>query len=141
MNDFYVAGELAETTPEPAPVMNEEFFEKTLFEDIFEMKSIAQVSEKTAVDIKDLQDEVYQTLFNLFQKTRGITPPPPKSQDDVLGIFELFFKNYYQHFRSAMENLIAVQSPVKVAYYLGRNSDKLLLMLDQFLQEIEWELR
>jgi hypothetical protein len=141
MNDYNATAVPAGIDPGSVGVSSEEFFEKTLFDDVFEMKSILEVSEKTAFSLKDLQDEVYQTLFDLFQKTRGINTPSSKSSDEMFGIFELFFKTYYQHFRSAMEDLIVNESPVKVAYYLGKNTDRLLVMLDQFVQEVEREIR
>src|SRR4051812_27912167 len=81
-------------------VDEEEFFERALFDDVLEMKSLKQVTENTAADLGKLQDQAYQTLFELFQKTRGITTLS-STQDEVFGIFELFFKGYYQHFRLA----------------------------------------
>jgi hypothetical protein len=39
-----------------------------------------------------------------------------------------------------MENIIANQSPIKVAYFLGKNSDKITFMLDQFIKELEHEV-
>lgn len=123
-----------------ADLVKEEFFEDALFQDILEMKSIVQVSEKTAYDLKELQDEVYQALFTVFQKTRGISTPSSTGSDEIFLIFETFFKGFYQHFRQAMEVIAHDKHPVKVAYILGKNSDKLLKMLDQFIQEIREEL-
>lgn len=127
--------------PEPAADKNivdeEEFFERELFEDILEMRSLRKVSEVTAIEFPKLQDQVYQCLYQLYQKNRGLIPP---EKNEVFGIFELFFKNYYQHFRTSMEDLISRCSPVKVAYFLGKNSDKMLEMLDQTILEIEKEL-
>ena len=120
-------------------VDEEEFFERSLFDDVLEMKSLKQVSETTATDLGRLQDQVYQNLFKLFQKTRGLTTPD-SSQDEAFGIFELFFKNYYQHFRLAMESLLETKSPVTVAYFLGKNTDKMISILDQVVKEIEKEL-
>jgi adenylate cyclase len=127
--------------PEPAADKNivdeEEFFERELFEDILEMRSLRKVSEVTAIEFPKLQDQVYQCLYQLYQKNRGLIPP---EKNEVFGIFELFFKNYYQHFRTSMEDLISRCSPVKVAYFLGKSSDKILEMLDQTILEIEKEL-
>lgn len=127
--------------PEPAAVKNivdeEEFFERELFEDILEMRSLRKVSEVTAIEFSKLQDQVYQCLYQLYQTNRGLIPP---EKNEVFGIFELFFKNYYQHFRTSMEGLISRCSPVKVAYFLGKSSDKILEMLDQTILEIEKEL-
>jgi hypothetical protein len=118
----------------------EEFFERELFQDVLELKSLKKVAEKTAVDINKLQDQVYQTLFGLYQQTRGIKIDGGSERDEAFTIFELFFKNYYQHFRQAVEGLIANQSPIKVAYLLGKNSDKVTAMLDQFIKELEHEV-
>lgn len=118
-------------------VDDEEFFERELFEDILEMRSLKKVSEVTAIEFSKLQDQVYQCLYQLYQKNRGLIPP---EKNEVFGIFELFFKNYYQHFRTSMEGLISRCSPVKVAYFLGKSSDKILEMLDQTILEIEKEL-
>ncbi|HOP75807.1 MAG TPA: hypothetical protein PLC07_12280 [Bacillota bacterium] len=126
--------------PPTAESIHEEFFEDALFQDILGMKSIPQVAEKTAYDLKELQDDVYQALFALFQKTRGIATPSSTGSDDIFLIFETLFKGFYQHFRQAMEAISQDQPPVKVAYVLGKNSDKLLKMLDQFIQEINKEL-
>jgi hypothetical protein len=118
----------------------EEFFERELFQDVLELKSLKKVSETTAIDINKLQDQVYQTLFSLYQQTRGINPTVSSEKDEVIAIFELFFKNYYQHFRMAMETMIANHAPIKVAYFLGKNSDKVTAMLDQFIKELEHEV-
>ncbi len=118
---------------------NEEFFERDLFQDVLELKSLKKVAETTAIDVNKLQDQVYQTLFSLYQQTRGLNTPNP-GQDDIFPIFELFFKNYYQYFREAMESLLKTQSPVKIAYYLGKNSDKVTAMFDQFIKELQHEV-
>ncbi len=118
---------------------NEEFFERDLFQDVLELKSLKKVAETTAIDVNKLQDQVYQALFTLYQKTRGLNAPNP-GQDDIFPIFELFFKNYYQYFREAMESLLKTQSPVKIAYYLGKNSDKVSAMFDQFIKELQHEV-
>lgn len=127
--------------PDPAVektmVDEEEFFERELFEDILEMRSLRKFSEVTAIEFPKLQDQVYQCLYQLFQKNRGLIPP---EKNEVFGIFELFFKNYYQHFRTSMEELFSRCPPVKVAYFLGKSSDKILKMLDQTILEIEKEL-
>lgn len=139
MNDYVNA--YAAVNPEQAEAtIQEEFFEPALFQDVMDMKSIPQVSEKTASDLKTLQDEVYRSLFNLFQKTRGITIHEKNDSEEMFNIFELFFKSYYQHFRVAMDEMLTNKSPLKVAYYLGKNSDKLLVMMEQFIHEIEQEL-
>jgi hypothetical protein len=127
----------ADPAPDKNGVDEEEFFERELFEDILEMRSLRKVSEVTAIEFPKLQDQVYHCLYELYQKNRGMIPP---EKNEVFGIFELFFKNYYQHFRSAMEELISRCSPVKVAYFLGQRSDKILETLDQTIQEIEKEL-
>lgn len=127
-------------SPSSALISEEEFFENSLFHDIMEMSSIPQVAEKTAYNLKDLQDEVYQSLFNIYQRTRGITSSSPSQSDEIFNIFELFFKNYYQHFREGMEKIAAEGSSLKIAYYLGKNSGKLLATLDQFIAEMEQEL-
>jgi hypothetical protein len=48
MNDLNVTSEPVEINPASTYVSNEEFFEKSLFDDVFEMKSIQQVADKTA---------------------------------------------------------------------------------------------
>lgn len=138
MND-YVNAYVAVEPEQPEPI-REEFFEPVLFQDVMEMKSVPLVAEKTASDFKALQDEVYRSLFNLFQKTRGITVQDKNTSDEMFNLFELFFKSYYHHFRVAMDEMLTNKSPLKVAYYLGKNSDKLLAMLEQFIQEIGREL-
>lgn len=126
-----------EPVAETTMVDEEEFFERELFEDILEMRSLRKVSEVTAIEFSKLQDQVYQCLYQLFQKNRGIVSP---EKNEVFGVFELFFKNYYQHFRTSMEELFSRCPPVKVAYFLGKNSDKILKTLDQTILEIEKEL-
>jgi len=126
-----------ETVPQKSAVDEEEFFERDLFEDILEMKSLRKVSEVTTVELTKLQNQVYQCLFELYQKNRGVNL---SDNNEVFGIFEIFFKNFYQHFRTAMEGLITNSSPVKVAYFLGKSSDKMLMLLDQVVREIEKEL-
>jgi hypothetical protein len=128
---------LSEPATEKSVVDEEEFFERELFEDILEMRSLRKVSEVTAIEFSKLQDQVYQCLYQLYQKNRGLIPP---EKNEVFGIFELFIKNYYQHFRTSMEGLISRCSPVKVAYFLGKSTDKILEKLDQTIQEIEKEL-
>jgi hypothetical protein len=118
----------------------EEFFERELFQDVLELKSLKKVAETTAVDVNKLQDQVYQTLFNLYQQTRGINVSSPSQQDEIFPIFELFFKNYYQYFREAMDSLLKTQSPIKIAYFLGKNSDKVSAMFDQFIKELQHEV-
>ena len=117
----------------------EEFFERELFQDVLELKSLKKVAETTSVDVNKLQDRVYQTLFELYQQTRGVHVPDP-GKDEIFPIFELFFKNYYQYFRQAMEHLITTQSPIKIAYFLGKNSDKVTAMFDQFIKELQNEI-
>jgi hypothetical protein len=126
-----------ESGAEKTMVDEEEFFERELFEDVLEMRSLRKVSEATDIEFPKLQDQVYQCLYQLYQRNRGMIPP---EKNELFGIFELFFKNYYQHFRSSMEGLISRCSPVKAAYFLGKSSDKLLEMLDQTILEIEKEL-
>lgn len=128
---------LSEPATEKSVVDEEEFFERELFEDILEMRSLRKVSEVTSIEFSKLQDQVYQCLYQLYQKNRGLIPP---EKNEVFGIFELFFKSYYQHFRTSMEGLISRCSPVKVAYFLGKSTDKILEKLDQTIQEIEKEL-
>lgn len=140
--DKMVAEELkmpvpTEAVPPKTIVDEEEFFERDLFEDILGMKSLRKVSEVSTVELTKLQNQVYQCLFELYQKSRGVNLA---DNNEVFGIFELFFKNYYQHFRTAMEGLITNSSPVKVAYFLGKSSDKMLTLLDQVVGEIEKEL-
>jgi hypothetical protein len=117
----------------------EEFFERALFQDVLEMKSIKEVSDATALQPQQLRDDVYDCLFKFFQKTRGVNSGE-SGQNEMFAVFELFFKNYYQHFRLAMEGLITEHSPVQVAYALGMKSDRLIKMLDQFIKEVETEL-
>ena len=126
-----------EATMERKGVDEEEFFERELFEDVLQMKSLPKVSEITTIELSKLQDQVYRCLFELYQKNRGVTFP---EKNEVFGIFELFFKNFYQHFRTAMEDLISDASPVKVAYFLGKSSDKVFISLDRVIQEIKKEL-
>ncbi|MGE5605761.1 MAG: hypothetical protein ACM3YE_08735 [Bacteroidota bacterium] len=135
---------LTETTDAPIAktiIDEEEFFERTLFQDVLEMKSIRMVSEATATELGKLQDQVYRNIFNLYQKVRGVTVPEDADADDVFVVFELFFKHYYQNFRKAMENLItASKSPVKIAYVLGQKTDQMIAALDSVVKEIEKEL-
>ena len=127
------------------PTVAEEFFEQTLFDDVLIMQSVRQVSEATAISFEKLRDEVYQSLFQVFQKARGIgtnaSEKAEKTEDDLFPIFEMFFKGYYQHFRQAMETLITAESPVKVAFVLGQKSDRLNQLLDQFIREVEADLK
>lgn len=119
----------------------EEFFERTLFQDVLEMKSVRMLSEATGTEFGKLQDQVYRHLFNLYQKVRGVTVTEENETDEIFIVFELFFKNYYQKFRKAMEELIAAsKSPVKIAYILGQKADKMLAALDSLAKEIESEL-
>jgi hypothetical protein len=119
----------------------EEFFERTLFQDVLEMKSIRMISEATATEFGKLQDQVYRNLFNLYQKVRGVSTPEEAETDEVFAVFELFFKQYYQNFRNAMENLMAAsKSPVKIAYVLGQKTDQMIAALDSMVKEIEKEL-
>ncbi len=118
----------------------EEFFERALFQDVLEMKSIKEVSDATALQHQQLRDDVYDCLFKFFQKTRGVNSGETAGQNEMFSVFELFFKNYYQHFRLAMEGLITEHSPVQVAYALGMKSERLIKMLDQFIKEVETEL-
>lgn len=116
----------------------EEFFERTLFQDVLEMKSVRMISEATATEFGKLQDQVYRNIFNLYQKVRGVTVSEEPEADEV---FELFFKHYYQNFRKAMENLIATsKSPLKIAYILGQKADKMMATLDLVVKEIEAEI-
>ena len=120
---------------------DEEFFERTLFQDVLEMKSVRMLSEAAGVEFGKLQDQVYRKLFNLYQKVRGVTVTEENETDEVFAVFELFFKNYYQRFRKAMEELIgASKSPVKIAYILGQKADKMMAALDSVAKEIESEL-
>jgi len=122
-------------------VDEEEFFERALFQDVLEMKSVRMLSEATATEFGKLQDQVYRNLFNFFQKIRGITVNEDSETDEVFTVFELFFKQYYQSFRKAMENLIASsKSPVKIAYVLGQKTDQMIAALDLVVKEIEKEL-
>jgi hypothetical protein len=140
MNDIFESDLSPDQSFEKTVIDEEEFFEGELFQDVLELKSLKKVAENTAVDISKLQDQVYQMLFSLYQQTRGIEPDQSSGKDEVFAIFELFFKNYYQHFRLAMEGLIAEHSPIKVAYFLGKNTDKVTAMLDQFIKELEHEV-
>lgn len=121
-------------------VATEEFFEPSLFQDILNMKSLLEISEKTATDLKVLQDQTYQNLFNFYQNVRGISVNESESRDEVFAIFELFFKNYYQYFRRSMEDLLSEKSPLKVAYYLGKNTEKFSQMLSTLVNEIKKEM-
>ena len=138
MNDILNSENVSQAF-EKTLIDEEEFFERELFQDVLELKSLKKVAETTAIDVNKLQDEVYQTLFNLYQQTRGINVTSP-GQDDIFPIFELFFKNYYQYFRQTMESLLTTQSPVKIAYFLGKNSDKVTAMFDQFIKELQHEI-
>ena len=131
-----------ENTPTAKTVVDEEeFFERALFQDVLEMKSVRMLSEATATEFGKLQDQVYRNLFNFFQKIRGITVNEDSETDEVFTVFELFFKQYYQSFRKAMENLIASsKSPVKIAYVLGQKTDQMIAALDLVVKEIEKEL-
>lgn len=135
---------LTETTDTPVAktiIDEEEFFERTLFQDVLEMKSVRMVSEATGAEFGKLQDQVYRNIFNLYQKVRGITVPEEAETDEIFIVFELFFKHYYQNFRKAMENLIAAsKSPVKIAYVLGQKTDQMIVALDSVIKEIEKEL-
>lgn len=133
--------ETADTPVAKTIIDEEEFFERTLFQDVLEMKSIRMISEATATEFGKLQDQVYHTIFNLFQKARGIAVPEETENDEVFAVFELFFKHYYQNFRKAMETLIAAsKSPVKIAYVLGQKTDQMITALDSVVKEIEKEL-
>ncbi|NLY76317.1 MAG: hypothetical protein GX075_13625 [Firmicutes bacterium] len=122
-------------------VDEEEFFEKTLFQDVLEMKSVQMLAEATAIEHGKIQEQVYRSLYNLYQKIRGVPVTEESERDEVFGVFELFFKHYYQGFRKAMENLISTsKSPVKIAYILGKKSDKMIAALDSLVKEIESEL-
>ncbi len=118
-------------------VDEEEFFERELFEDVLEMKSLRRVSETAEVELNKLQDQAYQCLYDLYQKNRGIAVP---EKNEVFGIFEIFFKNYYQYFRTEMEKLLSKCSPVKIAYFLGKSNDNMLALLEQIIREIEKEI-
>lgn len=135
---------LTETVDTPVAktiIDEEEFFERTLFQDVLEMKSVRMLSEATATEFGKLQDQVYRNIFNLYQKVRGVTVPEGAETDEVFVVFELFFKHYYQNFRMAMENLIAAsKSPVKIAYVLGQKTDRMISALDSVVKEIETEL-
>jgi hypothetical protein len=120
----------------------EEFFERTLFQDVLEMKSVRMLSEATGTEFGKLQDQVYRNIFTFYQKVRGINVPEENETDEVFAVFELFFKNYYQKFRKAMEELIATsKSPIKIAYILGQKADKMMTVLDSVAKEIESELK
>jgi hypothetical protein len=140
MNDISTTDVIAEQNLENTVIDEEEFFERELFQDVLELRSLKKVAETTEIDINKLQDQVYQALFDLYQKSRGIKAESVSGQDEAFMIFELFFKNYYQHFRQAMESLVATQSPIKLAYFLGKNCDKITAMLDQFIKELEHEV-
>lgn len=133
--------ETADTPVAKTIIDEEEFFERTLFQDVLEMKSIRMISEATATEFGKLQDQVYRNIFNLYQKARGVTVPEEAENDEVFVVFEMFFKHYYQNFRKAMENLIAAsKSPVKIAYVLGQKTDQMITALDSVVKEIEKEL-
>ncbi len=133
--------ETADTPVSKTIIDEEEFFERTLFQDVLAMKSVRMVSETTGTEFGKLQDRVYRNIFNLYQKTRGLTVSEEQETDEVFVVFELFFKHYYQNFRKAMENLIsASKSPVKIAYVLGQKTDQMIAALDTVVQEIEKEL-
>jgi len=129
----------AEDNPIAKTIIDEEeFFERTLFQDVLEMKSVRMISEATATEFGKLQDQVYRNIFNLYQKVRGVTVSEEPETDEVFG---LFFKHYYQNFRKAMENLIATsKSPLKIAYILGQKADKMMATLDLLVKEIEAEI-
>ena len=120
----------------------EEFFERALFQDILEMKSLKQVSEATDTRVEKLQDQAYQSLFSLYQRVRGqeSTDSRTGDKDEIFEVFELFIKNFYQQFRQTMEELVANRSSVKIAYILGKRSDLIINMLDQLVKEIEKDL-
>ena len=139
MSDILNSENGAEEAFEKTLIDEEEFFERELFQDVLELKSLKKVAENAAIDVNKLQDQAYQTLFNLYQQTRGINVSN-SGQDDIFPIFELFFKSYYQYFRQAMEGLLATESPVKIAYFLGKSSDKVAAMFDQFIKEIQNEV-
>ncbi len=132
-----------ENTPTAKTLVDEEeFFERALFQDVLEMKSVRMLSEDTAIEFGKVQDQVYRNLFNLYQKIRGVTVSEESEADEVFVVFELFFKRYYQSFRKAMENLIASsKSPVKIAYVLGQKTDQMITALDSVVKEIEKELK
>lgn len=133
--------ETSDTSVAKTIIDEEEFFERTLFQDVLEMKSIRMISEATATEFGKLQDQVYRNIFNLYQKVRGVAAPEEAENDEVFVVFELFFKHYYQNFRKAMENLIAAsKSPVKIAYVLGQKTDQMITALDSVVKEIEKEL-
>lgn len=138
---------LSISEPENVPITNtiideEDFFERALFQDVVEMKSVRMLSEATATEFGKLQDQVYRNLFTLYQKVRGITVTEQTETDEVFVVFELFFKNYYQNFRKAMEELItSSKSPVKIAYILGHKAEKMIASLDSVIKEIESELK
>lgn len=133
--------ELENNTIAETIIDEEEFFERTLFQDVLEMKSVRMLSEATGTEFGKLQDQVYRNIFNFYQKVRGITVPEVNETDEVFAVFELFFKNYYQKFRKAMEELITTsKSPIKIAYILGQKADKMMVALDSVAKEIESEL-
>lgn len=137
---------LSVTEQENTPIANtiideEEFFERALFQDVLEMKSIRMLSEATANEFGKLQDQVYRNLFDFYQKVRGINVTEQTETDEVFVVFELFFKHYYQSFRKAMEELItSSKSPVKIAYILGHKAEKMVASLNSIVKEIESEL-
>ncbi len=136
-----VLTETAETPVAKTIIDEEEFFERALFQDILEMKSVRMLSEATATEFGKLQDQVYRNLFTLYQKVRGISVNEASETDEVFMVFELFFKQYYQNFRKAMESLIATsKSPVKIAYVLGQKTDQMIAALDSVVKEIEKDL-
>ncbi|HBF35847.1 MAG TPA: hypothetical protein DDW50_00825 [Firmicutes bacterium] len=139
MSDILNSENCTEQAFEKTMIDEEEFFERELFQDVLELKSLRKVAENAAIDVNKLQDQAYQTLFSLYQQNRGIKAASP-GQDDIFPIFELFFKSYYQYFRQAMEGLLATESPVKVAYFLGKNSDKVTAMFDQFIKDLQHEV-
>jgi len=141
MTEFTNPALLNEPSEEPVVYDEEEFFERDLFQDILNMRSLLQVSETTATDLQTIQEQTYQSVFNLFQKIRGLSTTTDAVHDEVYGIFELFFKNYYQHFRRSMETMLMEKSPVKVAFYLGKNSDKFVNLLEVFIRELEKEIK
>ncbi|MGE5583828.1 MAG: hypothetical protein ACM3X9_15025 [Bacillota bacterium] len=139
MSDLLKEVDCVNPALEETVIDSEEFFERELFQDVLEMKALKKVAENIAIDINKLQDQVYQQLFQIFQEARGIKNGTAE-KDDVFTVFELFFKNYYQHFRGSMEKLLATKSPVKVAYFLGKNADKITAMLDQMISDLEHEV-
>lgn len=136
-----LAGEMSNASLERTVIDEEEFFERALFQDILEMKSLKQVSEATDTRVEKLQDQAYQSLFSLYQRVRGQESiDRVGDKDEIFGVFELFFKNFYQQFRQTMEELVANRSSVKIAYILGKRSDLIINMLDHLVKEIEKDL-